>query len=323
MSHRKRETIRALTLGAICILAVAAVGQQVQAPREAPTNYALGPDDQIVIQAADVEEISDKPARVDMSGNINLPMVGRIAAKGLTVEQLEAQIKQRLKKYVQEPDVTVAVTEFRSQPISILGAVMKPGVHQLQGRKNLFEVLSLAEGLKADAGYRVQITRRLEWGRIPLPGATDDPTGRFSVASVNTKSIMDASNPRENIAIKPEDVISVPKADLVYVVGAVHKSGGFVLGENETISALKVVALAEGLERFADSKKARIVRTVHGTSERVEIPVNLKLLIAGKGDVPLKAEDILFIPSSVKKAAAVRGLEYAIQAGTGVAIYRR
>jgi len=293
----------------------------------APTNYTLGPDDQIAIQAPDVEEISKQPVRIDMRGNINLPMVGRLHAAGLTADELELQIKERLRKYLQEPDVTVSITEFRSQPISILGAVQTPGVHQLQGRKSLFEVLSMAGGLRQDAGYRIRITRRLEWGRIPLPGAADDPTGQFSVASVNVKSIMDATNPAENIAIKPEDVISVPKGDIIYVMGAVHKAGGFVLGESESLSALQVLALAEGLDRFADTEHSYIIRATLKTSTPTEVPVNLKQLIAGKGvDVPLKADDILVIPSSGRKAATVRGLEAMLgmgtQIGTGVAIYR-
>jgi polysaccharide export outer membrane protein len=66
------------------------------------------------------------------------------------------------------------------------------------------------------------------------------------------------------------------------------------------------------------------MRAAAGSSERTEIPVDIKLLMSGKGqDVPLKAEDILFIPTSAKKAAAVRGLESALQIGTGIAIYRR
>jgi polysaccharide biosynthesis/export protein len=296
--------------------------------QDAPTNYILGPDDQITIQAPDVEEITKQPVRIDMRGNINLPMVGRLQAAGLTADALEEQIKLRLKKYLQEPDVTVAITEFRSQPISIIGAVQTPGVHQLQGRKTLFEVLSTAGGLRADAGYRIRITRRLEWGRIPLPDAVDDPTGQFSIASVNVKSIMDATNPAENIAVKPEDVISVPKADIIYVMGAVKKSGGFVLGDSETLSTLQVLALAEGFERFADTQHARIMRPVPGNAKRTEVPVDLKKLIAGKTpDVQLKADDILFIPTSAKKAAAVRGVETALGVGTsvstGLIIYRR
>jgi len=295
--------------------------------QDVPSNYILGPDDQIAIQAPDADEITKAPVRIDMRGNINLPLVGRIQATGLTADELEEQIKQRLKKYLQEPDVTVAITEFRSQPISILGAVQTPGVHQLQGRKTLFEVLSLAGGLRQDAGHSVRITRRIEWGRIPLPGAADDPTGQFSVASVSVKSIMDATNPAENIAIKPEDVISVPKGDIVYAIGAVRKPGGFVLGESETLSALQLLALSEGFERFADTQHARIMRPVPNSDMRTEIPVDLKKLIAGKGpDVSLRADDILFIPTSNKKAATVRGLETALgmgsSIGTGVAIYR-
>jgi polysaccharide biosynthesis/export protein len=313
----------------LCAAALAATASaQSLATREAPSSYVLGPDDQVTIQAPDAEEISDKPVRIDMRGNINLPMIGRIQAGGLTAEELETELKKRLKRYLQDPDLTVSITEFRSQPISILGAVKSPGVHQLQGRKNLFGVLSLAGGLGDDAGFSVRITRKLEWGRIPLPGASDDPSGAFSVASVKIKSILEATNPAENIAIKPEDVISVPKAEMIYVIGAVRKSGGYVLGENETLSALQVIALAEGLERFAAPQSAKIMRIVPGRSSRVEIPVDLKKLMAGKGeDAALKSDDILFIPTSAKKAAAVRGLEAAVGVGTGVGtglvVYRR
>ena len=290
---------------------------------ETPTTYTLGPGDQIVIRAVDVEEIDNKPVLIDTRGNINLPIVGRIHAAGLTPEQLEVEIATRLKKYVNDPDVTVATAELRSQPISVLGSVQTPGVHQLQGSKTLFEVLSLAGGLRSDAGNTVKITRRLEWGRIPLPTAADDPTGEYSVASVGVKGIMSATDPQENIAIKPNDVISVPKADIIYVIGAVHKPGGFMLGENESLGALQILALAEGLDRVAAPKNARIMRVVAGSNERTEIPVDLKEVLAGKGpDVPLKADDILFVPTNTTKNAALRTLETAVQIGTGVAIYR-
>src|SRR5579871_1871649 len=107
-------------------------------------------------------------------------MVGRIHVSGLTVDQVENFLKDRLKKYFQDPEVFVYLTELRSQPISVLGAVNNPGVHQLEGHKTLFEVLSLAGGLRSDAGYSVKITRRKEWGKIPLPSAKDDSTGNFS-----------------------------------------------------------------------------------------------------------------------------------------------
>jgi polysaccharide export outer membrane protein len=147
---------------------------------------------------------------------------------------------------VNDPHVTVSIVEFRTQPVSILGAVKQPGVHQLQGEKNLFEVLSTAGGLREDAGYSVRITRRLEWGKLPLPDAVNDPSGEYSTASVSVKAIMEGRNPQLNITIKPQDVISVPKGEMVYVIGSVKKSGGFVLGEKENVSVLQALSMAEG-----------------------------------------------------------------------------
>src|ERR1022692_1185391 len=260
----------------VSLFAVLLLFFQAPPPTPAPDTYTLGPGDQIVIHVPLVEEIDNKPIPIDMKGSINLFQVGRIQASGLTTEQLEAAIAERLKKYLVKPDVSVYLNEMRSQPVSILGEVQTPGVHQLQGRKNLFEVLSLAGGLRPGAGNVINITRRLEWGPIPLPGAANDSSGQFSVASVGVKSVMSASNPAENILIKPNDVISVPKADTIYVIGAVKKPGAYVLGEHRSLSALQILALAEGPEKTAATKDAKIMRVVPGSNDRSEIPVNLK-----------------------------------------------
>lgn len=292
---------------------------------EAPSTYSLGPDDQILITALDLDEVTTKvPIRIDSRGFLNLPLVGRIKASGLTPDQLEDEIKKRLEKVLHEPQVTVSLVEMRSQPISILGAVQTPGVHQIQGRKTLYEVISIAGGIRNDAGYQIKVTRRLEWGRLPLPNAQDDPSGKFSIASVSVKSVMEAANPVENIDIRPQDVISVPKGEVVYAVGAVKKSGGFVLGERERISALQVLSLAEGLDRFADTKNAKIMRAIAKSDQREEIGLNLQAMLKGKApDVSMQADDIMFVPTSGKKAATVRGAEAAIQIGTGLVIFRR
>jgi polysaccharide export outer membrane protein len=289
-----------------------------------PSSYLLGPGDMIGVNVLDLEELDDRKARVDLSGDVNLPSAGRVHAAGLTTQQLEAKIAQRLQRILQEPTVTVSIEEFRSQPVSVLGAVGTPGVVQLQGRKSLFEVLSLAGGLKADAGNTVVLTRQKEWGPIPIPNAKQDPSGQFNTAELNVKSIMSGRNPQENILIQPDDVISVPKAELVYVIGAVKKPGGFVLNERENISVLQALSLAEGLDRAASPKTAKVLHAVEGTSERTEIAVDVRKILEGKtGDVPLAANDILFIPTSAAKNAAIRGAEAALQIGTGIAIYRR
>jgi len=289
--------------------------------RAEPSGYILGPDDQVKIKAIDIPEIGDTALRIDLQGGMTIPLIGRVQAGGLTVQQFENELVSRLKKYVKDPQIAVTITEFGSQPVSILGAVNKPGVHQLHGRKTLFEVLSLAEGLRNDASNTIKITRQIAWGKLPLPTAVVDESAGFSVGEVAVNSVLEARNPQENIPIMPNDVITVPKADLVYVVGTVKKSGGFVLAGKKQISALQAVALAEGLDRAAAPDHARIIRGPE--DHRTEIPVDLSKVLSGKGpDLPLYANDILFVPSSTAKKVGYRAMETALQLTTGILIWR-
>lgn len=307
-------------------LSLACLAQEIPPPESAAqlrSTYVLGPDDQITVSVLNADEIGDKPIRIDMTGNIRLHMAGRVKAAGLTVEQLENELAARMKEFIHEPQVAVSIAEFRSQPVSVVGSVKTPGVHQLQGRKTLIEILSLAGGLSDDAGHSVKITRRLEWGAVPLATAQTDPTGKYSVAEVSLKEILQAKNPAQNIVIKPNDVVTVPRAEMIYVTGQVQKAGGFVLRERETLSVLQALALAGGLDRGAASKSARILRR-SDSENRSEVAVNLKLIMLGKEkDVPMRADDILFVPENGPKKAIIRAAEAAIQVGTGVAIYRR
>jgi polysaccharide export outer membrane protein len=139
--------------------------------------YQLGPEDAIAVRVVDLDEFDPKsqgPIRIDDKGNIHLPIAGRIEAAGLTVEQLEQEIAKRLAGIMKDPEVTVSVVEFRSHPISVLGAVKSPGVYQISGRKTLFEVLSLAGGLNPDASNRIKITRAASMGTLPLANAKSD-----------------------------------------------------------------------------------------------------------------------------------------------------
>jgi polysaccharide export outer membrane protein len=306
--------------GSFCVLP-ACLAQTAPAVPAGSEKYVLGPDDQITIRALEVDELDGKVARVDMLGYIDVPMLGRIKAAGLSVDQLEVELTGQLERYVRQPQVTVIVSEYHSQPVSVLGAVNSPGVYNLTGPNTLVQVLSKAGGLRNDAGNTINITRRREMGTIPLPSATIARSGEFSTAEVSLRGLLDAKDPENNIILKPTDVISVPKADLVYVVGAVHRSGGFVLSERENMTVLQAVSMAEGLEKTSAAKDAKIIR--RGTSnDRAEIPVNLAKILSGKSpDVPLLANDILFIPNSAAKSAALRAVEAAIQTGSFVAGY--
>lgn len=330
-SHVMVTTSRIFAIGLLTIVPlVPAFGQVPSAVEPKPkcddrvrSTYLLGPDDQLEISGPELTEFANKPVRVDSDGEVDAPLVGRIHMAGLTAQQAEQQLNKALSKYIRDPQAVVNVSEIRSQPVSVLGAVNTPGVHQVQGHKTLLEMLSLAGGVRPDAGYSVRITRQSEWGCIPLPGAALDPSGQFSVAQVDLKKIMDAKDPAENIQIFPHDVITVPKAEMVYVIGDVRRSGGFALGEHQSISVLQVLSLAEGLNGTADSRHAKILRLNADTDQREELPVNIKDLLKGKKEnVSLQADDILFIPGSTGKKAALRTLEAAIQTGTGLAIWR-
>jgi polysaccharide export outer membrane protein len=134
---------------------------------------------------------------------------------------------------------------------------------------------------------------------------------------------MQAANPEENIQIRPNDVISVPRADLVYVLGEVKKPGGFIVTDRDNLSVLQALALAEGLGKTSSAANSKILRAVPGSS-RTEIPINVKKILNGKeSDVALKPDDILFIPNSSAKTFVTKAIEGAIAAGTGVMIYGR
>jgi polysaccharide export outer membrane protein len=289
----------------------------------AGSNYLLGPGDQISVSALELDEISKGPYTLDNGGGVNIPLAGRIHAAGLSVSQLESEIVSKLKTYQLKPQVSVTVVQFRSQPVSIIGAVNTPGVHHLEGTKTLVEALSLAGGLRGDAGSTVKITRRIAQGRIPLPNAVDDQSGGFSVAEVKVKTILDARNPEENINVKPDDVISIPRAEMIYVVGEVEKSGGYTLSDDESITVLQALSLAGGLRSMASPKTATILRHTPGATQRKEEPLDLKRILVGSGkDVQMYADDILFIPTNKSKAVALRTIEAMVNAGTGIAVFR-
>jgi polysaccharide export outer membrane protein len=289
--------------------------------------YALGSQDVVAVRVQDIDEYNAQnlpPVRIDGEGNIRLPLIGRVHAAGLSVAQLESHVRDQLSRIMNDPDVSVTVTEFGSRPVSVLGAVRNPGVHQISGNKTLYEVLSLAGGLSPDAGNGIEITRHASAGTLPLAGAAPDASGQYVVARLDVRKVMEAKDPTVNINVLPDDVITVPKADMVYVIGAVKKSGGFILNEKEQMSVLQALSLAEGLDNVAAAKGARILRQNDGETARVEIPINLSLVLEGsKQDMPLHANDILFVPTSKAKNASVRALEAAIQIGTGVVIYHR
>ena len=286
-------------------------------------SYVLGVGDHISVWALAAEEISDKPIPIGPSGYVNFPLVGRLRVTGLTVEGLEAELNTRLSVYIKDPQVTVTVTQYSSKPVSLIGAVNKPGVHQIERPLTLVEAISLAGGLANNAGPKVKITRRQEWGPLPLPGAEADPSGGFSVAELYLSEIIRAKNPEKNILVQPHDVITVPTADTVYIIGAVHKPGAFLLADRDNVSLLTALSMAGGLDnKIAAAKTVRLLRLIPDQTERTEITVNVKDILDGASDDQLlQPDDIVFVPDSKGKKIASRVIQMAVQFGS-YAVYR-
>jgi polysaccharide export outer membrane protein len=275
----------------------------------------LGQGDQIQISALHAEELGTRPIRVDSSGFIMLPGLGSIKVGGLTTDQVAAEVRQLLSKTIRDPEVAVDIVELRSRPVSVLGAVKTPGVYQMTGQKRLLEVIALAGGFDQDAGDVVKISR----ARPGKPGEAQ----KFDVIDVHVTDLMEGRRPETNVVIHSDDVVTVPRAKLVYVIGQVRKPGGFVLREQNDMSVLKALSLAEGMLPTAASSNARVLREIEPHGKRQEIAIDVKGILAGKApDQPLLPEDVLLVPTSAAKTVGVRLLEMGAQMATGLVIWR-
>jgi polysaccharide export outer membrane protein len=290
-------------------------------------DYVIGGGDLLQIQVFDVPDLS-RDVRISDSGYFSLPLLPtRIRASGLTSFQLEEKLVELLQVngLVSQPHVTVFVKEPRSRNITVIGAVKKPQVIQALRETTLLEALSHTEGLTPDAGSVVLITRPAQpatEGDAETPAREAADSASISVA---LKDLLESGDPKYNVALQGGDVVSVPRAGVVYVVGAVRRPGGYTLkSDAETMTALKAVALAEGLGDFARPADAVVIRRDAETGKEKEFQVNLNHILSRKAeDFHLQADDILFVPDSVGKRAMRRTAEALIQITTGLVIWRR
>jgi len=307
-----------------------------------PQDYRIGFDDVLDINVFEAQELN-REVRVSSAGEISLPLLETVHAAGLTPRELELVLEELLRrKYMKDPHVSVFVREMQSHPVSVLGAVRKPGVFQVRGSKTLLEILSLAEGLADDAGETVIIMRgaglQNNAGRDAemAPFAKDnageentagpDPSKNGfpseNIVQVNLKDLLDSSDVHQNPVVNPGDIVKVLRAGIVYVVGEVQRPGGFVMKSNEKISVLQVIALGGGLTRIASKAGARIIHTDEQSGKREQTPIDLAKILAGKAPDPmLEARDIVFVPNSAAKTTFSRGVEAAAQTLTGLLIF--
>ncbi len=269
----------------------------------ADSSLRLGIGDLLEFGVYNVSELSTK-TRVGNNGDIYLPLIDYVHVAGLTTEEAQAIIEKRLSDggFLNNPHVTLFIDEYASQGASVLGEVGHPGVYPVLGDRHLFDLISAAGGLSDKAGRSIVVVHRNQ---------PDKP-----VAVPLTRNVSD--NLDSNIAVFPGDTVTVRRADVVYVVGDVNKPSGFLM-DTGNLTVLKAIALAGGTNRTAKLGGAKIIRK--GPTGMTETSVQLKRILQAKApDMPLEAEDILFVPSSAAKTITGRTFESAMQAATALSI---
>jgi len=291
--------------------------------------YIIDANDVLDVYVVDVPELT-RDYRVSPEGTITIPLLSApITAEGLSLGQLSAAISGRLRvaELVTHPHVVVTVKSSQAHAVAIAGAVQNPQIYPTFGPTTLLDVLSEAGGLAPDAGGTAVITRGEEAMRASWMGeGAGSSVSGSGTTEVNLRKLVATGDPRMNVRIYPGDKVTVQRAGVVYVVGAVLRPGGFTLNsERENMTVLQAVALGEGLKSTALQKKAMIIRRGRQfPTGREEVAVNLKRILAGHAPDPvLRPNDILFVPDSASKVALHRGAEAAIQIATGVIIWRR
>jgi polysaccharide biosynthesis/export protein len=280
-------------------------------------DYKIGPADVLVVSIPDAPEFGGK-FRVSDSGAIEIPGVSSpIHAEGQSPTELARSIREALMdaKQLRDPRVNVFVDEYHGRTVTILGAVTKPSVYPLARRTNILEALSLAGGTLPNSGNTVTIVR----------GAASSEATNTAAGSVQILRMSDLVSGKDlaaNTEVRNGDVVSVSSAQLIYVVGAVIKPGGYTMSDpGSGVSVVQAVALAEGLKGVA-SNRGLIVRQSTSENARIEIPVDLRQMMAGKtADILLAPNDILYVPASGAKQTFKALGDAALAAATGIAIY--
>jgi len=282
---------------------IAAGANASAAPMAAP----ISPGDLLEIAEYHTPEFHSL-VRVSAAGTVKLPMLDEVRVEGLSELEAARAISADLlsRGILNHPQVSVLVTAFVGQDVSVLGEVARPGIYPYTAHHRLLDMISAASGLGPAAGAVVNIYHRGE-PETPHPVPLD-PGGAVA-------------GPDRNPELAPGDIVQVTRAGLVYVVGDVIRPGGFIVDPTQQFTVLKAVSLAWGPSQNAATGQALLIRE-EANGGRSVTTLNLKRMLRGKDpDQPIRAHDILFVPDSVAKNLFNRSIESAIQSAAGVSIY--
>ena len=267
------------------------------------TMVKLGVGDLLEVSVYNVPELGAK-VRISNAGDIYLPLIDYVHVEGLTQEEAQSLIAKRLEDggFVRNPHVTIFIDEANSQGVTVLGEVARPGIYPEIGDHHLYAIISQAGGFTTSAARKVSILRRnqTEAIHVTLPRNLGDDVSA-------------------NVEIMPGDMITVPRAPIIYVVGDVARPSGLLV-DNGSLTVLQALALAGGTNHTAKLGGVKIIRK--GPTGMTETKVQIKKMLEAKAqDVTLQADDILFVPVSGGKILAGRTLDVAMAAATAATIY--
>jgi len=286
--------------------------------------FVIARDDLLDVNVVGVQELS-REYRVDGDGMITLPMLSRpVRAAGSTLDQLSQYIREDLVKagLLRDPQITVSVKSSPWNTVVLSGAAKKTGVYPVYGHTTLLELLTEAEGLSDDAGNNAIVTRAekpLSGVGIGSPARPADPSSR--ALTVDVGRLWRNGDAGLDVYLYPGDRVTIERAGIVYVLGAVYRAGGFVLSnDQEHMTVLRALALAGHFTRDAKPSHAVIIRKASSPeADKREVPVNLKKILANQApDQPLLASDILYVPES----GARRALETVANTAVSASIWR-
>lgn len=267
----------ALGLAVALLLAVSPLALQARAQQAQP-DYIIGPQDVLLISLYDQEELGGKYA-VDADGTFTFPLIGRVKAAGLTLRQLEQQMREMLMDgYFVNPQLSVAVDQYRSQRVFIVGEVRNPGTYALTGNMSLIEAIALAGSALPTASGEALIVRADKSddggnGSGELNGPRM-PGEKSEVEKVDLKALQ-SGELSHNVSLRDGDTIFVPRAETVYVFGHVKNPGAYPIQQGTTV--LQALSLAGGVTDRGSTGRIRIVRLENG--EKVEIRVKLDYVV--------------------------------------------
>jgi polysaccharide export outer membrane protein len=250
--------------------------------------YRIGPGDVLEVNVFDNEDLS-RLVTVQHAGEISFPLLGDIQVAELTVREVRERLTELLAKdYLVNPQVVVKVKEYRSQWVTLVGEVARPGKYYLDGPKTLLELLTEAGGFTQKAGGEVAVTR--------LTGAFEDGT---TLVKVRLARDMPQEEQKRALALglSSGDLVTVAAEEFCYVTGEVKTPGSYPLTGGLTV--LKAISLAGGLTKFGAKGKVEILRkNAAGEPERIKVDLD-EIESGKKPDLPLAAEDIIKVGKRV------------------------